>query len=656
MRRVLLAAGFCLVGTAARAQDSETILPDQVITATRVPTLLESIPAGVSVIDRAMIEQRGYVTLSDALSEVPGLRVAQSGGPGSNASVFIRGTNSNQVLVLRNGLPINDPSEPGGGFNFGEDMLGDVDRIEVIRGPMSALYGSSAIGGVINIITTQGTGKPTASVQYQAGLPRAQQLTANLTGKSDIWDYSLAAQSGADLGFDTTPRRTSVYTGSRNSNRSSLGTLELGMTPVDGTRFSVFLRARNNHFNLDELGAPAFDATSYLGQDEAVYGRAGVSSKLFAGVVETSLYFGRLQTQRSYNEALEAADPNQAQGYSSYKGGRNDVQWNNTVHLPDWGPASATNATFGYHYMMDTSNSFLNTAFGGYPYYSNTNAAATYNAATAGLQSVLWQRLTLTGGVGEDGGKYGGNAFTWRMGGVLAVPEALSRLKTSYGTAFRAPSLFDLFGVDSYGYAGNPNLRAERSTGWEAGWAVDLPAFARKDAATLEVTYFNNRVRDLINLEYNADYTQSSPQNVAQAKMHGVESSVTVRPFTTLSATAAYTWTYAWNVTDNQPLLRRPTNAVSASVNWRPLPGLSIVPQLVYTGSFHDYIEDNQGFQTGVGPAKPGTILNLAINYQVMPQVKLFVIGTNLGGSRFEPASGFQTPGTQLLAGTRVQF
>jgi outer membrane cobalamin receptor len=160
----------------ARAADPAPSLPDVVVTATRIPTLVVDIPAGVTVIDRQTIEAQGYVTLSDALATVPGLRVSQSGGPGGNASVFMRGTDSNHVLVLRDGMPLNDASDSSGAFNFGIDTLSDIERIEVIRGPMAALYGSGAIGGVINLITRRGTGAACASgtVRRLSGAGRRQ--------------------------------------------------------------------------------------------------------------------------------------------------------------------------------------------------------------------------------------------------------------------------------------------------------------------------------------------------------------------------------------------------------------------------------------------------------------------------------------------------
>ena len=135
------------------------------------------IPAGVSVIDRQTIRQRGYTTLTDALSAVPGVRVSQSGGPGGNASVFVRGNNSNDVLVLRDGMPLNDASDPGR-IQFRRGYARRVERIEIIRGPMAALYGSGAIGGVINLISRRGTSKACTS---PANLPEATRSRSRAT-------------------------------------------------------------------------------------------------------------------------------------------------------------------------------------------------------------------------------------------------------------------------------------------------------------------------------------------------------------------------------------------------------------------------------------------------------------------------------------------
>jgi vitamin B12 transporter len=664
MRRMLLCSLFLLPAIAARAQDVDILLPERVITATRIPTLIDEIPAGVTVIDRATIETRGYTTLADALASVPGVHIVQSGGPGGNASLFIRGTDSNHVLVLRDGVPVNDPGDPDGAFNFGVDTLADVERIEVVRGPMSSLWGSGAIGGVVNLITRQGSGGPHGSVELAGGLPGAYLANASLYGKEGMVDYSIAVQTQSDIGSDTTPQRESVYTGARNGERTQLLTVNLGVTPVDGTRFYAALRYRYSVFGLDEVGSIAYDATDYTGRDTDWLGRVGVTSKLFDGIWETGLSVAHLDGLRRYSEPLEGADPNQTFGLLRYDGRRTVVDWTNTVHIADRGPASATALTFGVQQREDTASASINESglsfFDGYSYpysyLSNVDAVDHYIAGNVGLQSTLWHRLTLTGSLRDEDASYGGGAFTWRAGAVLALPELWSRLKLAYGTAFLAPSLYDLFGVDSYGYVGNPHLSPERSQGGEVGWAIDIPMLGRRDAASLDVAYFANHIRNLIQVVYSPDYTSSTPENVASAHTSGVEASVTLRPADWAQAVLSYTYTDASSGT-GAPLLRRPRNQATADLRLTPWPGLTIAPELVYASGDYDYLVNDDGTSLGnIGMTRGGLIFNLSASYAVTPKITVFVDARNIGDSRYEPASGYQIPGPSFLAGVRVKY
>src|SRR4051812_9686894 len=152
MRRIcfILAGGLAVLATQTHAQQA---IPDTIVTGTRIPTPAERVPAAITTITRQDIEERGYQSLAEALVSVPGLRLVPSGGLGAQTSAFIRGNSGRSVLVLLDGVPLNDPAEANGAFNFGNDLLFDVERIEVLRGPTSALYGSAAIGGVINLVT-----------------------------------------------------------------------------------------------------------------------------------------------------------------------------------------------------------------------------------------------------------------------------------------------------------------------------------------------------------------------------------------------------------------------------------------------------------------------------------------------------------------------
>ena len=649
----ILAAGYVLPVSAQTVPELQ--LPETVVTATRVPSLIEQIPAGVTVITATQLRQEGATTLTDALGLIPGLTPVQAGGPGGNASVFIRGTNSDHVLVLRDGVPLNDPSDSNAAFNFGVDTLAGVDRIEIVRGPMSSLYGSGAIGGVINIITKPGSGPAHGTVTLGAGLPAAGQAAATLAGGTGKWDYQLGAQA-LDLTFgDTIPKRETVYAGHREFFRSDTGGLEVGYTPIGGTRFFIGLNGRMSAFALKEHGFPTYDSQDYRGYDNAWNGRLGATTTLF-GFWDSALTFAHLQTDRHYLQPLEAADPNQASGDSRYHGERDALAWNNTLRIAPSGPFTDTAFLFGYDHWQDTSHSRLDLVTAGVPYDSAVRASATSDAGHAGLQGTLWHRLTLTADIRGEEARYGGGAVTWRTGAVVALPEILSRLHAAYGTAFRGPSLYELFGQDNYGYTGNPALKPERSQGYELGWAIDVPLFGRPKAVSLDVTYFDNQIDDLIETVYNANYTASTTENVARARTRGVEVTLTARPASWLTTDLTYTYTDARDLSANTPLLRRPKNRGTIDARIVPLPGLVVVPQVVLTSAFDDYIENDYGYPTGPGLSPGGVYANLSASYRLRPQLTLFADGRNIFNSHFEPANGYAMPGASLLMGVRAGF
>ena len=627
-----------------------------VVTATRVPTDVQNIPAGVTVVDRATMEQRDYNTLVDALSAVPGLRVVQSGGPGNVASVFIRGTNSDHVLVLLDGMPINDAAQSGAAFNFGVDTLGDIERIEVVRGPMAAVYGASAIGGVINLITRRGT-QPGIHFtgDLAAGYPAQIRGTVNASGVSGPVDYSITYESQSQRGYDSTPPRESINTNTPQGYRDMVGTLNLGYTPVAGTRFSLLLRGRRAVYGFDYLGNPNFDNDNASGHDDSFIGRIGVHSALFGGTYETGMFIGRVLESRRYRELLDPSDPNQATEANHFLSYRTDAQWNNTLHLDDLmqvAALSATDVTFGYEYIGDDVKSVLDSSSGGFPYQPNPKAGMVTNAYYAGLQTTILQRVTLTGQVRQD---YvaADSPFTWRLGAVLNVPEIATHFKAAYGTAFRAPALFDRFGIDSFGYVGNPNLKPETAQGWELGFTTDVAAFGRADFASVGATYFNEQVQQLIVTQFTPVYTSV---NIGSAHLQGVETDLTLRPASWLTLIATYTYTYALDADTGALLLRRPQNTATFDATIRPLPKLTIAPELLYTGAFQDFLIDNNGFSTTTGTSGQGLIANLTITYDLTPQIQLYTHASNIFDSKFEPANGFLTPGPSVWSGVRFKL
>lgn len=275
------------------------------------------------------------------------------------------------------------------------------------------------------------------------------------------------------------------------------------------------------------------------------------------------------------------------------------------------------------------------------------------DATYAGLQSTLWQRLTVTGQIRQDW-VAGNTPFTWRLGAVVDVPEVATRFKAAYGTAFRAPSLFDRFGVDSFGYVGNPNLKSDSAQGWEAGFTTTLDAFARKDFVTFGATYFNEQIQNLIVAVFTSVDTV---ENIGSAHIQGIETELTLHPVFWLALDAAYTFTNAQNADTGSPLLRRPQNTASFDATITPLPRLKIVPEVLITGAFQDFLVDDNGNSTGTVVSSPhGVIVNITATYDVTPQVQLYANGRNIFYSRFEPVNGYQTPGPSFLAGVRFRL
>jgi vitamin B12 transporter len=312
--------------------------------------------------------------------------------------------------------------------------------------------------------------------------------------------------------------------------------------------------------------------------------------------------------------------------------------------------------TFGYEYIGDTAKVRTNENYAGYPYAENASASMTTNAIYAGVQTTVQERLALTAQIRQDWVD-GDTPTTWRLGGVYDVKEIATHLKLSYGTGFRAPSLFDRYGVDTFGYVGNPNLKPEQSQGWETGFTTDLTGFGRVDFATVGATYFDQRVRDLIAGIYSPIDTEI---NLGSAHVHGVETEVTLRPVYWADLHAAYTFLDTTSVgqpsDEGAQLLRRPQNEASFDLTVRPLPALRIVTTLIYTGADHDYLYDNSGNGIGYGVGQHGLVTNLAVNYTVTPQIELYANGWNIFYSKFEPVNGYEIPGPTVLAGVRVKL
>ncbi|HYZ33513.1 MAG TPA: TonB-dependent receptor [Crenalkalicoccus sp.] len=645
MSLALLLAG----GLAAPAAAQEA-LPETIVTGTRVPTPIERVPAAITVITRKEIEERGYQDLAEALTAVPGLRVAPTGGFTAQTSAFLRGTGSRNVLVLLDGVPINDPSDPNGAFDFGQDLLFDVERIEVFRGPASALFGSAALGGVVNLVTRRAP--PDRSFAPYGEIAGGTQRTlrgglgvvGTMPSGAGAFDYLLSGNGISSRGFnDIAPRLPNI--GERDGFRGAAGTARLGWAPVEGTRLEALLRWRQNNFGLDNV---PIDDPNYRGENRRYYGQLRGETRLLDGLWTTGFRVGATEDRRRYVDTPSVQNPFAAAD-DLYRGTRVTYDSGNTVRLPAFAALTDGALNFGLTHAAEEARS----ANGPAGFRTTVNAQQHLTAGWATLQYRLLDRLDLTAGIRHDATTGFTDATTWRLGAVLAVPELASRAHVAVGTGFSAPSLFQRFGVIPGFFQGNPDLRPERSLGWEIGTETDVAAFGRPALATLGWTFFQSRVRDLIN--FNAGF--DTLVNVDRADIHGVELGATLRPAAWFETTVNWTITEAFDANTHQRLPRRPEHVVSVTARLAPLPRFVLAPTVLFTGRslegpFASY--DNQGNAIPVARSNPaGTVVNLTASWQAFEQVALFLEARNLGNSKWEPVNGFVTPGRSVLVGTR---
>ncbi|MBR0674255.1 TonB-dependent receptor plug domain-containing protein [Neoroseomonas soli] len=657
-RRIL--ALFVLTPLAPAGAQQATTIPDTVVTATRVPTPQERIPAATTIIDRQEIEERGYVTLADALAAVPGLRVIQAGGPGQQASGFVRGTNSRHVLVLRDGVPLNDSAEPNGAFNFGNELLGDVERIEVVRGPVSAVYGTAAIGGVVNLITRRAPADRSFAPygEIAGGTQRTLRGYLGAGGTIGAFDYGITGQSLSTEGFNATAPRIWTNRGERDGLRAAAMTARAGVTLgettpdaiLGATRIEGLIRWRENSFGLDDVPQ---DDPNYSADDRNWFGYLRSETALFGGAWTTGLRLSGSQDRRRYVNLPDNDSP--ATADDLYRGTRTGLAWDNTVRLPAGGFVTDASITFGGGWEREAAESAS-----GSPFFRTTvDARQESTYGYLGAQARLFERLDVTAALRMDDAEDYGTDTSWRLGAVLALPEISSRLRASAGTAFKAPSLYQRFGVIGSFFRGNPNLEAERSTSWEAGMETDIGRWA-----TISALYFDNRVRDLINF----DPTFSTLVNVDRARIRGGEFALTVRPADWLSVTGAWTVTEARDTETDTPLPRRPRNVASLNariapeVGWFDVPRsrLVIAPEILYVGAspegaFARYSDDGQAIPTA-GKNPDGWLFNLTASLPVTQQLTAFVEVRNIGNTRYEPANAFVVPGRSAIVGMRGAF
>lgn len=588
----------------ARASDSDS--ERLVVTATRLPTPPERTGHSISVITADDIRRRQYRSLAAALQDVPGLHVSPSGGRGAQTSVFVRGAESDHVLVLVDGIEVSDPAS--GVFDFGDFQLDGVERIEVARGAHSAQYGSEAIGGVIHVITRRGVGAATASARtrIEAGSLGTEEVVFAASGGGGDFDYATSVSRLYSDGESFT-RRGPDYERDGYQRRAAI--LNLGWRADGATRLS--LTSAYENFG-GEYDAGAGENPTSEDRGHASRAALHLDGNYFDGVWRprwSAAYFSR-----------SARDRNRSVRTSESDGRRFKARWQNVFSFDKrWR-------------LLAGVESELEKA--------RTGADFSARARTRALHA-QWE-FTPTPGVSvaagwrhEDADDFASER-SYNLSATWA-PRRDLRLRAAFGTGFKAPSLADRFrDFPAFNFFSNPDLTPETSRSREAGfdWSV-------RDWRIGGV-YFDNSIRNLI--APNASFTTLI--NRPRASIEGLESYVTWRPSDTLDVRLDYTLTSAYGE-DHRRLLRRPLRKATLGLWWRPRPDTSLNVRALYTGARAD------ASRTTFGRVRKGgySVFHLGVRYRLRDGLYWLVRANNLFDRDYRPVDGFQGPGVEWFTG-----
>lgn len=636
----LMALAAAIAGEATDASDIVTI------TGTRAPVEAERLPLRVDTLTRETIELEGLSDLVSALTRYPGFSVVQSGGVGAATSIFARGTNAKHTLVLFDGIRVNDASTPPGQFDAGQDSLGDLDRVEIARGPLSSLYGSDAIGGVINLIPRRGgEGEFSPWLDLSAGSFSTIRVLAGASGTAGGLDYGFSAERYQTQGFNVTPARMALSGNERDGGAITTFTATAAYALGNGFTLSGLARHRESSSEFDTFsGGPGFsqradDPGLELSRNDQTLWRAGLGWQSGDGRLASTLRAGEVRHDRESSNAGVVTD--------TYAARRRFAEWLNT-----WQPQGIDGLepvlAFGVQAERDSISTA--TAWDNPLSRSENNIGAYLN-----VQALVAGSLDVSASLRVD--DYGGfgTQTNWAAGAVWSVPQSPLQVFARYATAFKAPTLSERF-VSSAFTTPNPDLQPETASTWELGARASFVLEGGR-LASLSVSYFETEIEDLIENVFDFVTFTGSNRNAGRADLSGVELAGRVDITSTLQADADYAYVDATNAVTGAPLLRRPRHAWSAGLVWRPAGALSLSARYQRTGARRDVTYDDDGFFTSGNALVAGyDLVNLSGQWRFNGQVSAYVTVSNAFGTVYEQPAAFAGAPRSVMAGVRVRY
>jgi len=610
----ITAAALAMLPTSAFAQTAEDEI---VVTASGFEQPRSETGQAIEIVDRDRLDQLQSATIADALQTVPGVRIATRGGLGGQSSAFIRGGSSAQTLVLIDGVRINDLTSPNGAFDFGALMTGNIGRVEILRGPNSVIWGSQAIGGVVNIQSIAPVDGLEGRMGAEYGAYDTKRMNANLAGSSGQLEGSVGGSFVSSDGISALAGGTE-----RDGYDNLTGNARLKVHIADG--FTVDFRSYYNRARVEadsEFGVGANGLP--VSRNRQFVGYVGANFDLLDGRLQNRIAYTRTDIKRIGTDPVVFSFNN-----FNVRGAIDRAEYHAAFDLND-----ALTLVAGAEY----EHSFASTAFEG------AAPDVARNELGSGFGQVIMRPIagvTLTAGVRHDvyddyGGQtsFGGNA-------AFTPNDGRTMFRATYAEGFRAPTLTE--GQPPYG---NPDLKPETARNFDLG--VEHQFLGSK--AQIFATYFNRRSNDLI--AFSAISFQS--ENIDKVTAKGFEAGLSLNPTNDLDIRASYTLVDAINRSvganfGNRQALR-PQHSASVTADWQTPFGLSVGSSLLLIGDSFDNAANSLRLN---GYA----LVGLRASMPLTDALEVYSRIDNLLNADYNVVAGYNSFGRNATIGIRAKF
>ena len=623
-----LAAGLSLSAAEAAGRQAPRTAPEVVVSASRIPLPPEEIGSAASAIGRRELETGRVRFVADALRRIPGVAVGRQGPPGGFTQIRIRGAEANHTLLRIDGIEVGDPAT--GEADFAHLLAPDVDRVTVLRGPQSALWGSHALAGAIDVRTRRGAG-PAAVEGFAEGGAFARAAAGFRFGAGDDRrDYALSVTGLRSDGVNAA-RAGGERDGYRNLSASFVGGLRAG----EALELDAALRLTrfgSEYDTADFASGLLVDADRETrGQD--VQGRIGAAFPLFDGLVEQKFEAAFADAERE--NSADRARASQSAGERLTLGAQSHLAFGT-------GGAGAEHAlTAAFERERTRAEAAGFTAF---------ERSVVEDALIGEYRLGLLDRVFLSGAVRHDDNDLFADATTWRTTAAVLLPDPGLRLHASWGTGVTDPSFWEMFGSDP-DFQGNPALRPERSRGWDFG--VEAPLFDGR--GSFDATWFQATLEDEIVQSFvqrGGRFVGTLGNAAGKSARRGIEVSAEGRPLPNLSVRGSYTWTQSEDGAGVREI-RRPRHLASLGGAYEFLDGRGVLDLGVdWNGGQTDTRFSSAGAETV--KLAPYALVRIAGSWRLSDRLELFGRVENALDQDYEEVFSYRSPGIGIWLGLRV--